>query len=46
MMVVGDREAEDGTVSVRRHREGDMGTEAIGAIAARLAAESASRSRG
>src|SRR3954468_13235307 len=26
MLVVGDKEAEDGTVAVRRHREGDIGT--------------------
>jgi threonyl-tRNA synthetase len=45
MMVVGDREAEDGTLSVRRHREGDTGAEPIAAIASRLAADSASRSR-
>jgi threonyl-tRNA synthetase len=45
MMVVGDREAEDGTLSVRRHRGGDTGAEPIAAVASRLAAESASRSR-
>ncbi len=33
MLVVGDREAEDGTVSVRRHREGDEGAEAVDALA-------------
>ena len=26
MLVVGDREAEEGTVAVRRHGEGDLGT--------------------
>ena len=46
MLVVGDREAEEGTVSVRRHREGDSGAEPIAAVASRLAAESASRARG
>jgi threonyl-tRNA synthetase len=45
MLVVGDREAEDGTVSVRRHREGDEGAEAVDALAARLAADSAARAR-
>jgi threonyl-tRNA synthetase len=29
MLVVGDREAEDGTVAVRRHGEGDTGTETV-----------------
>ena len=43
MLVVGDREAQDGTVSVRRHREGDTGSEAVEALAARLAADSATR---
>jgi threonyl-tRNA synthetase len=43
MLVVGDREADDGTVSVRRHREGDEGSEAVDALAERLAADSASR---
>ncbi|WP_354701963.1 Threonine--tRNA ligase 2 [Paraconexibacter sp. AEG42_29] len=43
MLVVGDREAEDGTVSVRRHREGDEGSEAVAALAERLSADSADR---
>jgi threonyl-tRNA synthetase len=43
MMVVGDREAEEGTVSVRRHREGDAGAEPIAAVASRLAADAAAR---
>ena len=38
MLVVGDREAEDGTVSVRRHREGDQGTVGFDELAERLAA--------
>jgi threonyl-tRNA synthetase len=37
MLVVGDREAEEGTVAVRRHREGDSGTEPVDALAERLA---------
>lgn len=45
MLVVGDREAEDGTVAVRRHREGDEGTEAVGDFAVRIAAEAAARVR-
>ncbi|MCW3015187.1 MAG: thrS [Solirubrobacterales bacterium] len=43
MLVVGDREAQDGTVSVRRHREGDEGSEAVDVLARRLAADSATR---
>ncbi|MCW3039720.1 MAG: thrS [Solirubrobacterales bacterium] len=43
MLVVGDREAEEGTVSVRRHREGDTGTETVAALAQRLSADSAAR---
>ncbi|MDX6640520.1 MAG: threonyl-tRNA synthetase, partial [Solirubrobacteraceae bacterium] len=39
MLVVGDREAEEGSVSVRRHREGDEGSVAVAELAARLAAE-------
>ncbi|MDX6666113.1 MAG: threonyl-tRNA synthetase [Solirubrobacteraceae bacterium] len=37
MLVVGDREAQDGTVSVRRHREGDEGSVAVAQLAADLA---------
>ena len=32
MLVVGDREAEEGTVAVRRHGEGDEGTVALGDV--------------
>ena len=39
MLVVGDREAEEGTVAVREHRKGDGGTEPVGAFAERLADE-------
>jgi threonyl-tRNA synthetase len=39
MLVVGDREADEGTVSVRRHRGGDEGSAPVAALAARLAAE-------
>ena len=45
MLVVGDREAQDGTVAVRRHREGDEGTEAVPAFAARILADVRARSR-
>jgi threonyl-tRNA synthetase len=43
MLVVGDREAADGTVAVRRHREGDQGAEPVAAVAERLAAEAVER---
>ena len=39
MLVVGDREAEVGEVSVRRHREGDLGSIPVGEFASRAAAE-------
>ncbi len=45
MLVVGDREAEGGTVAVRRHREGDEGTEAVADFAARIGADVATRAR-
>jgi threonyl-tRNA synthetase len=43
MLVVGDREAEEGTVAVRRHGQGDEGSVALGELAARLADEAATR---
>jgi threonyl-tRNA synthetase len=43
MLVVGDREAEEGTVSVRRHGEGDEGAVPVDAFAQRLAELTASR---
>jgi threonyl-tRNA synthetase len=42
MLVVGDREAESGAAALRRHREGDLGTLPLDAIAERLTAEAAS----
>jgi threonyl-tRNA synthetase len=36
MLVVGDREAEAGEVGVRRHREGDVGSERVEAFGGRL----------
>jgi threonyl-tRNA synthetase len=39
MLVVGDREAEEGTVSVRRHEEGDLGAMSASELLARLEAE-------
>jgi threonyl-tRNA synthetase len=41
MLVVGDREAEAGTVAVREHRKGDTGAVTVAEFAARVAAESA-----
>ncbi len=37
MLVLGDREVEEGTVSVREHRRGDTGTEPAEELAARVA---------
>src|SRR3954451_2241027 len=37
MLVVGDREAESGTVAVRRHREGDLGALSLEAVRSKLA---------
>jgi threonyl-tRNA synthetase len=43
MLVIGDREAEAGTVAVREHREGDTGSEPIEDFVARLAEISSHR---
>ncbi|HEY8581921.1 MAG TPA: threonine--tRNA ligase [Capillimicrobium sp.] len=43
MLVVGDREVEQGAVAVRRHREGDLGSEPVETFASRIAEQSASR---
>jgi threonyl-tRNA synthetase len=43
MLVVGDREAETGSVALRRHREGDEGTFSLDEVVARLTGEVASR---
>jgi threonyl-tRNA synthetase len=43
MLVVGDREAESGSVSVRRHGEGDVGTVPIDEFAQQLAEQIAAR---
>jgi threonyl-tRNA synthetase len=40
MLVIGDNEAQDGTVALRRHGEGDQGTVGLDELAERLAAES------
>jgi len=44
MLVVGDREAESGSVGVREHRRGDTGSEPIGDFVSRLADISSHRS--
>jgi len=44
MLVVGDREAEQGEVSVREHREGDTGAVSVEAFAERVLADTRSRS--
>ena len=43
MLVVGDREAEQGAVALRRHREGDQGTVPIAEAVERLVSEAAGR---
>jgi threonyl-tRNA synthetase len=43
MLVVGDREAEQRAVALRRHREGDQGTIPLGEAVERLTAEAAER---
>jgi threonyl-tRNA synthetase len=43
MLVVGDREAEQRAVALRRHREGDLGTMALDEAVGRLIAEAAER---
>jgi threonyl-tRNA synthetase len=44
MLVVGDREAEEGTVAVREHRKGDTGSERAEDFAARVARVTRERS--
>ncbi len=39
MLVIGDREAESGSVSLRRHSEGDLGSATVDEVAARIDAE-------
>jgi threonyl-tRNA synthetase len=43
MLVVGDQEEDDRRVSVRRHREGDLGAMSVGDLVARLTDEIARR---
>ena len=45
MLVVGDQEAAEAAVSVRRHGEGDLGRQAIGELAARARHEIEARGR-
>jgi threonyl-tRNA synthetase len=44
MLVVGDREADQRAVALRRHREGDLGTVPLDDVIGRLTAEARSRS--
>jgi threonyl-tRNA synthetase len=44
MLVVGDQEQTDGTVAVRRHREGDLGPVAVEEFVERARDEIARRS--
>jgi threonyl-tRNA synthetase len=43
MLVIGDREAEDGTVAVREHRHGDIGSVAVEEFAERVTRETRER---
>ncbi|MDX6700657.1 MAG: threonyl-tRNA synthetase, partial [Baekduia sp.] len=43
MLILGDREAESGTVAVRRHGEGDEGIVPVQEFADRIAAATAAR---
>lgn len=43
MLVIGDREAQEGTVSVRRHGDGDLGAKPLDVFAARIADDVAQR---
>jgi threonyl-tRNA synthetase len=43
MLVVGDREIEDDAVAVRRHGEGDLGSESLDAFAQRVSVERPAR---
>jgi threonyl-tRNA synthetase len=45
MLVVGDREAEEGSVAVRAHRGGDMGTVPVDELVVRLVSEIDERGR-
>ena len=45
MLVIGDREAQDGTVAVREHRRGDTGSAPVAELVGRLADNSIHRSR-
>ena len=44
MLVVGDREAERGSASLREHRAGDVGEVAVDDLAQRIARETRERS--
>jgi threonyl-tRNA synthetase len=43
MLVIGDREAQDGTVAVREHRQGDTGSVAVADFAERVSRETRER---
>jgi threonyl-tRNA synthetase len=43
MLVIGDREAQDGTVAVREHRQGDTGSVAVAEFAERVSRETRER---
>jgi threonyl-tRNA synthetase len=45
MLITGDREAQDGQVSVREHRRGDTGSVPVEAFGERLAQQVKTRAR-
>jgi len=45
MFIVGQKEIDEGTVSVRKHGEGDIGTADVGVMIERIVDEIASKSR-
>jgi threonyl-tRNA synthetase len=45
MLIVGDREAQDGTVAVREHRAGNLGSVPLEEFVARVQEETLARSR-
>ena len=46
MLLVGDSEESSGTVAVRRHRAGDLGSSTVEELTAQIAAEVARRRLG
>ena len=45
MLVIGDKEAEDGTVAVRSRKDGDLGTQSVDAFLSKILEEIASKAK-